>query len=678
MERNLETVISGFLDPHRDPVALLGELVIHIRPKGRGSRPGDAEDALRALTRLLQAHPDGREAMAAAVLGLLNRTRHVSLYVSAGIFPPTGFFSETAHRLGCTLLPEVVDRDSLKDILGLVFSDRTDHQWVSAIDEGIWQDLADTLFPPPLPFGSTLPRVLEELVDALRVLSYHVSAIGLDPELVRVLASLEDYDSPFIAQNVEMIAHLTRYLDAWSNDEAPEEDDRHLRVLLDQCRDVMRKIRRRASQQGTSLSLTFKLERLDQNLRRIDDLLAILAADPRQLSVQGLPPGWVPLFKNLVEGQCRKNDLGFYLRRNIELLSLRVTENASRTGEHYITESRWEYFALVRSAMGAGAIIAFMAGIKLAIGHQGMAPLNEALASSLNYGLGFVLIHLLHFTVATKQPAMTANAIAASIDEVGERTRNLERLVDLIVRTIRSQLGAIFGNVVVAVPLAMFFALALASMNGQHFITPEKAAALLGGVDPLSGAPFYAATAGVCLFLSGLVAGYYDNLAAYERIPERLRQVRWARRLFGARRLQSMAAYVGDNLGALAGNLLFGFMLGGVTALGVLFGLPLDIRHIAFAAAHSGYAVVALDFKLAAPLVGMTAAGVATIGLVNLAVSFSLALLVALRARRVSFAQGWTLGWLVLRRFFRRPWSFLWPPADETVPPHRPGDTGGR
>jgi len=30
-------------------------------------------------------------------------------------------------------------------------------------------------------------------------------------------------------------------------------------------------------------------------------------------------------------------------------------------------------------------------------------------------------------------------------------------------------------------------------------------------------------------------------------------------------------------------------MLGGVTAFGVLFGLPVDIRHIAFSSAYLGY-----------------------------------------------------------------------------------------
>src|SRR5690606_3348829 len=119
------------------------------------------------------------------------------------------------------------------------------------------------------------------------------------------------------------------------------------------------------------------------------------------------------------------------------------------------------------------------------------------------------------------QPAMTANAIAASIGEAKGRTRNLDNLVELIVRTVRSQLGAILGNVGVAIPTAMLLASLVRALSGSHFVSPEEAGALLDQVDPLSGAILFAAIAGICLFLSGLIAGYYDNLSAYGRIPER-------------------------------------------------------------------------------------------------------------------------------------------------------------
>jgi site-specific recombinase len=661
MKRPLESILDGFADPLRDPVALLAELADQLRPRRRET----AAHTLRALIYLLQQRPPWREAMAAAIVDLLGRTRQVSLYATTGIFPPTGFFHEAARRIGCTLLPEVIDRNQAKDLLGLVFHRPDDTEWVWAVDEALWLELFQTLFDDgrPLP-ADTLPTGAAQLADGLAMLSYHVAGIGLDGELVRVLANLEDYDSPFLAQNVEMLAYLSRFTAAWGEDGGPVEDDRHLRVLLAQCHEVMQRIRRRASQDGTSVSLTFKMERLGQSLRRIERMLDLLEqlrpGGPKAPVLEHL----VPLFKRLVRGECRKNDLGYYVKRNIELLSLRVTENASRTGEHYITEDRPEYLQLVRSAMGAGLVIAFMAGFKLVIARQHLAPLNEALAVCLNYGLGFVLIHLLHFTVATKQPAMTANAIAASIDEVGGKTRDLHRLVDLVARTTRSQVGAIFGNVVVAVPVALLISLAFHGLAGHHYLDPAKAHHLLEAVDPLSAALIYAGIAGVCLFLSGLVAGYFDNLAAYDRIPERLLQLPWARRLLGPERLGRVADYVGNNLGALAGNFLFGFMLGGVTALGVLFGLPLDIRHIAFSSAHTAYAVAALDFAVSWPTVAVAALGVGLIGVVNLTVSFALALWVALRARQVTFAQGRALARLILQQFIARPGSFLWPPRD--------------
>ncbi|NTV12159.1 MAG: site-specific recombinase, partial [Zoogloea sp.] len=552
-----------------------------------------------------------------ALVDLLTSRKQLSLYVAAGILPATGFFSETARRISRSLLPDEIDTSQLKDVLAAIFHRPDDEIWVNGIDDSVWLDLLGTIFEgngdaPDAP-GQPLPVALEQLLESLRVLSYHVAGIGLDPELVRVLASLEEHDSPFIAQNVEMLAYLQRFTGWWSDPAQPLEDDRHLLVLLDQCRDIMQRIRRRAAQEGTSISLTFKMERLRQNLKRIEQLLHLVEQLRQDRRLPALLPAVVPLFKRLVYAECRKNDLGPYWKRNIELLSLRITENAGRTGEHYITSDRPEYFTLLRSALGAGIIIALMAGFKLVIAAQHLAPANEALAFCLNYGLGFVLIHMLHFTVATKQPAMTANALSASIEEASAgKQRDLHQLADLVARTTRSQLAAIIGNVTVAIPVAILVTLLVHVFGGGHFVPPEKAEKLLADVHPFaSGSLFYAAVAGVCLFLSGLIAGYYDNLAAYNRIPQRLLQLRWPRRVFGDERMRGFADYIGNNLGALAGNFFFGFMLGGASALGVLFGLPIDIRHIAFSSAYLGYASASLDFVVDVQALAWAALGVA-------------------------------------------------------------------
>jgi site-specific recombinase len=226
---------------------------------------------------------------------------------------------------------------------------------------------------------------------------------------------------------------------------------------------------------------------------------------------------------------------------------------------------------------------------------------------------------------------------------------------------------AIFGNVVLAIPVAMLIAWGIFHFSGQHFVMPEKALHLLADIDPLkSGALFYAAVAGVCLFLSGLIAGYHDNLAIYNKIPQRLRALKWMQKLLGIPRLDRIANYVENNLGALAGNFYFGCLLGGMTAIGVLFGLPFDIRHIAFSSAFVGYAAVGLDFMLSWQAAAYIALSLVLIGFVNLAVSFSLALYVAMKSRKVRFKQWRLLLSNLATRLNQHPGEFIFPPRKTT------------
>ncbi|GHT85556.1 recombinase [Betaproteobacteria bacterium] len=639
-------------------------LIDAIRP----SRPDRADEAARALTgltRLISDHPEQGAPLRTALIALFTERKQVSLYVSSGLLPSTGFFTEMARRVSHRLLPDVVDTGYLKDLLAVIFHRRDDEIWVDAVASEVWVEFFRAVLASRGAEelgGATLPVALVEMLEALRVLSYHVSAIGLEPELVRVDPQLEAVESPFLAQNAELVAYLHDFRTWWQTPETPLENEAHFIVMLDQCNEVLQRLRRRATRLGTSLTLTFTLERLRQHLQRINALLSILRVVHETRRVEPLLPAAVTLFKRLVRAECRKNYLSDYWSTNVELLSLRMTESASKTGEHYITTTRNEYLAMLGSAAVGGFVIAFMAAFKIMLSWHDFAPLTELLGYCLNYGLGFVFIHIVGGTVATKQPAMTANAIAASIEETKGKTRNLDNLAEVIVRMLRSQFAAIIGNLCVAVSIATLFAIAFFNLSGEHFVDMTKADHLLDDASPLSGAPFFAAVAGVCLFLAGLIAAYYDNLAAYNNIPQRLAQLRWARKLFGLARTQRIAAYIENNLGALAGNFFFGFLLGGATAIGVLFGLPLDIRHIAFSSAYIGFAFTAHGFSLPASTIILALSGVLLIGAINLLVSYTLALYVAMRSRSISFSQGGSLALLVLRHLLKRPQDFFFPP----------------
>lgn len=657
----MEKILSDYAQSgNHNATRLMADLVAQIRPRQSGDTD-HAAHAVQGLCYILDNDPEKADLLREAILSLLVGRKPISLYIDSGIQPNSGFFTELARRIGHKLLPDAVNPAYLKDLFSQIFPEKDDEVWVATVPDEIWLQLVHALRFNEV----SVEKVAEcqkSLLDAAQVLSYRLAASGLERELIRHHPDIEYHDSPFITQNIELQTLLAMPLEQ-------QHDVGHILVMLDQCRKVIAKIRRNSSQTGTSVQLTFLLQRMSQQIRRLESMLNIIR-HARNGADAGMEV--VQLFKVLVSAERHKNNVRQHFRENVELMALRVTENASRTGEHYITETRSEYFSLMRSAMGAGVIIAVMAMLKIMAAKHHYAPLTEAILFSLNYGLGFVLIHILHFTVATKQPAMTAAAIAASIDAGIEnkdrKNKNLDKLVTIIAQTVRSQTIAILGNIALALPVAMLVGWLIFSMTGAHFITPEKAHALLDSNDPLhGGAIFYAAIAGVCLFLSGLIAGYHDNLAVYNKIPQRLRALRWLEWLLGPARLDRVARYVENNLGALAGNFYFGCLLGGMSGLGVLLGLPIDIRHITFVAAFAGYSVVALDFMFSWQVWVIAMLGILLVGITNLVVSFSLALYVAMKSRKVTFAQWRLLLKTLLRRFIQNPGIFLFPPKPAAV-----------
>lgn len=59
--------------------------------------------------------------------------------------------------------------------------------------------------------SAEMPRPLSEILRSLRIISYWVAALGMEPELLRLDRALETYDSPFVTQNEELIAYIDTY-----------------------------------------------------------------------------------------------------------------------------------------------------------------------------------------------------------------------------------------------------------------------------------------------------------------------------------------------------------------------------------------------------------------------------------------------------------------------------------
>ena len=416
------------------------------------------------------------------------------------------------------------------------------------------------------------------------------------------------------------------------------------------------------------MSLTFLLTRLEQHLQRLELLVEVLAIRVQTIPDANVVDRWCTFLADAVQGELQRNSLRRHFADLTGQVSLLVTENAARTGEHYIAADRYEWWGMLRAAAGAGVIIALLALIKIKGAGLHLPILSQGLLNGLIYGGGFLVVHLLHFTIATKQPAMTAAAIAATISQTRGRLRDQERLLELIISTARSQFAAVLGNVGVAFPLALGIGLLLGQLHPAP-ITTTKACSLLNELNPLHTLSiFYAAIAGIWLFVTGLVSGYMDNLAAHNQLGQRISNLTWLQRLAGKQGAERVGTYINNNAGGLLGNLFFGMMLGVTPAIGQMLGLPLDIRHIAFSSANVGYALAATDFSVAISLAITALTGVLLVGLINLLVSFSLALWIAMRSRGVAFRSIRPLMPHLFRHFRNHPLDFFLPGSPNQEP----------
>jgi site-specific recombinase len=180
---------------------------------------------------------------------------------------------------------------------------------------------------------------------------------------------------------------------------------------------------------------------------------------------------------------------------------------------------------------------------------------------------------------------------------------------------------------------------------------------------------FYAALTGVILWLASVVGGWFDNLCAYHRLPLAIAQ-HPAGRYLGRDRMVRWSESLAVNGAGWATNISLGFMLGMAPEIGKFFGLPLDVRHVTLNSGILSLATAALGqrwFGEGAFLLGI--AGVGVMFVLNLSISFLLALGTAARAYELPARENATLLRALYRRFKSEPLIFLVPPREDRQKP---------
>lgn len=609
------------------------------------------------LLETLPLHKAECTQIADTILHWLTRVHLYPALVSLGVFSRRGFFRELAVRLYEKINPAPRDLSELKDVLAELYKEIRHDDDDDPAAALLFRQLTELL----LAHASTAQlqkleaHLHEEALCALEMLSVWIAAEEMEPDLMRLDKRLNNIDSAFIALHRELTQLVTHCRQRLQDAALPAYDVAHYQVMLEQCHEQVDRLRRRAASAGSTVAVAHLLERLEQTLERIAQLVELVRCeDPVSLRAQSLH-----LTEQLLDISRDNSSVRALWRSSTQLLSKSISVNKSSHGEHYIARDKSQYWRLFASAAGAGVIIASMALLKIYIERQELSPFANALLVSLNYGLGFVLIHMLGLTVATKQPAMTAASFAAEVEK-GENGRAAhKKLANLLLDVNRSQWAAVWGNVSIAVLTASIIALSYALWAQQPLLSSSEVSYQLQAVSPWHGSLFFAAIAGVWLFCSGIIAGFFENRANYLDLRQRLFHHPLLRKILPERPRRAVADYWHDNYGPIAGNFIFGILLGMTGYLGYLFGLPLDIRHVAFASANLGYSTVSGELGPFSFLFYL--ALVLLIGFVNLWVSFTLALNVALRARGTRIGQFSLLLKSVLEQIKQNPLNLFFP-----------------
>jgi site-specific recombinase len=602
---------------------------------------------LRLLLNQIDRNHDLRERVQGVAQAFWADIDAASLYADLGFGARLSFGSELLARLQSHVLPGTPETRELAALFRLLFEPQ-DLDWLASLDSATLSRTA-ALFGP----GAAATRAL--LLDALTILVSAVHAAGYSPALRQRMDAALLQDEPF-RQVTPAAAALRQALLDGQTDEALRAAA-YLRALLDACRRAAASVMPHLEAYGISVNIVFDLDQLQGRTQRIEALIDCVLA-PDALAEHHR------LLQDLVRALTEVGSVRALVARHYSLMARQVAERSAETGEHYITRDRGEYRQMLRRACGGGAVIAGTTFLKFALATLGLSAFWSGMAAGMNYAMSFLIVMLLHWTVATKQPAMTAPALAASLPS-GRSSSDLEveAFVDRVAQLIRSQMAGIAGNLALCAPLVLVVQALSWWLRGQPVVDAEQAEYVLGSLTLLGPTALFAAFTGVLLFASSLIAGWAENWFVFHRLDS---AIAWNPRIvatLGVTRAQRWARWWRSNVSGVAGNVSLGLLLGLVPVLANFFGLPLDVRHVTLASGQLGAATGALGpALLLEPAFWWCMAGIAATGVLNLGISFWLAFKVALRSRGVRVQDRARIGAAVRRRMRRHPASFVLPP----------------
>ncbi len=665
---NIDTILSA-ANPGlslQERVNWLQDLVVWLRSpiraeerdslKIRGS--GLQTVRIRFLLHLFGRRPDWKEQVAATLRSILTETSGLELFSSTGLTSEAGFFSEAANRVASRFLPAASDERDLATLFKRIFSDESDADWIAQLPADIFGQLVELICDSEASKKMVFLPMQNSMAESLTILGTQIAAIGLAPELRARMSVSDIMLSPFVT----LSRRLQILADGIQKHTLSDEEGHPLSNMclndIAACRDRIGDVRQHLEKSGVSVALVYKIQSLSESLARVEIILSILY----QRDHAPLHAITQTFLAALIRQSLEARSVRHLIRLNLDMMSRKVVERVGVSGEHYIATSRTEYWMMFRAGAGGGVLTVWTTVAKFVIAKAHLAMFFEGFFSWLNYSSSFLAMQWFHFALATKQPSMTASALANKLRGLSKR-KHLHEFVDEVARITRSQFAAAFGNVGLVIPCALAFDFLFRLLAGHPVLNATYAEKTINSLNPLTSLTIPAAAlTGVILWMSSLTGGWLENWTVYRRLPEAIatnRRLQWA---LSERQALILSQKFARSIAGVGSTVSLGLLLAFTPIAGSFFGLPLDIRHVTLSSGSLAFAASSLGWQnLNGQNFAMACLGIVFILILNFGVSFALALIIALRARRIKKA--WVIHLIrsVGYRLRTRPGDFFLP-----------------
>lgn len=574
----------------------------------------------------------------------------------ANILSENSFWSEFKKRMLNSILPPVENENSVWYMVDhLMTSPKKDLKFLQEISDDELDELFQLLKIDQIILKDSVKK---ELVLSINILAWRMIGDALKSEVLKMTPEYKNLDNPFIALQNEidiLSSEIRNNKDFYFT--SKNTDVKQVFIYLKQCLEFVDNAFKNSAKYGISNKTNQTLLRIKQQIKRLQEIVKLLLVDDEKDILKNSKA----LVLNILAYKSHKNNIAELFDDSTLLISHLITNHTAETGSKYISSSYQDYFKMFYKASGGGIIVGVLCVLKMLYSYSSSSDFAHAVLYSMNYAMGFVMIYLMQFTLATKQPAMTAATMAKVLSEGKNTKKNYTDFAHLVAKLIRTQFIAFMGNVLWAFPVALLIIYGFDVLLQENLAGP-KSAKLLKDLNPWESKAFlHASIAGFFLFISGIIAGNVGNNSVFYQIPKRLEKNLVLNMIFGAKFTKSISKFYAKNWSGIISNIWFGVFLGVIGPIGHFLGLDLDIRHITFSAGNFALGLYGSHFEVSNATIYLSIATIFLIGFFNFIVSFGLSMSLALRSRKVNSGEFKEISKAIFFYFLKNPFRFILP-----------------